>query len=155
MGRREQRGAPERVALIGLGRFGTRAAPTWHDLGFDVTAIDRGEKQVAEAAAYITLAAQGDGTDEDLLRSLAVDRSHVEVVTQSESQEASVLATLVLKRLGVPWVSANATSALHTEVPRLIVADKVVVPAREEGVRLDHSSSVRYIPNHIPLHRHH
>ncbi len=151
MGRQEQRGAPERVVVIGLGRFGASTARTLHDLGYEVTAIDLGEKQVAEAAGYATLAAQGDGADEDLLRSLAVDRSHFGVVAQGQSLETSVLATLVLKRLGVPWVVAKATSDLHGELLRRIGADKVIFPDRDEGVRLGHSLSVRYITDYIPL----
>ncbi|HEV2122450.1 MAG TPA: NAD-binding protein, partial [Chloroflexota bacterium] len=54
-------GQSERVAVIGLGRFGTSVAKTLHELGYEVTAIDRGEKQIQEAADFVTLAVQGDG----------------------------------------------------------------------------------------------
>ena len=150
--RPERAGGPtERVAVIGLGRFGTSVARTLHGLGYEVTAIDIGEKPVAEAAAFVTLAAQGDGADEALLRSLAVDRSDVGIVAQGESLEASVLATLVLKRLGVPWVVAKATSDLHGELLRRIGADLVIFPEADAGVRLGHSLSVRHIIDYIPL----
>ena len=33
-------GAPERVSIIGLGRFGRSLAKTLHELGYEVTAID-------------------------------------------------------------------------------------------------------------------
>ena len=143
--------ATERVVVIGLGRFGTSTARTLHELGFEVTAIDLGERQVAEASAFTTLAAQGDGTDEELLRSLAVDRSHYGVVAQAESLEASALSTLLLKRLGVPWVVAKAGSLLHGELLRRVGADRIVFPERDAGVRLGHSLTVRYINDYIPL----
>lgn len=92
----------DRVAVIGLGRFGTSVARTLHELGYEVTAIDRGEKQIREAANFVTLAAQGDGTDQDLLLQLNVQQSAVAVVAQGESLESSVLSTLLLKKLGVP-----------------------------------------------------
>ncbi len=137
MAKRTEHPAAERVVVIGLGRFGTSTARTLHELGFEVTAIDLGERQVAEATAFATLAAQGDGTDEELLRSLAVDRSHYGVVAQTESLEASALATLLLKRLGVPWVVAKAGSLLHGELLRRVGADRIVFPERDAGVRLD------------------
>ena len=88
--------------MIGLGRFGTSVARTLHELGYEVTAIDRGEKQVQDAAVFVTLAAQGDGTDQELLEQLNIDQSSVAVVAQGESLEASVLTTLLLKKLKVP-----------------------------------------------------
>jgi trk system potassium uptake protein TrkA len=139
------------VAVIGLGRFGTSLARTLHELGYDVTAIDIGERQVAEAADFVTLAAQGDGTDEEMLRSLHVERSDVGVVAQGENLEASVLTTLLLKRLGVPWVVAKAKTALHGELLARIGADRVVFPERDAGVRLAHSLAVRHINDYIPL----
>lgn len=144
-------GTSERVVVIGLGRFGSSVARTLHDLGFEVTAIDAGERQVAEASDFVTLAAQGDGTDEDLLRSLAVDRSRYGVVAQAESLEASALSTLLLKRLGVPWVVAKAGNRLHGELLRRVGADLIIFPERDAGVRLGHSLTVRYITDYIPL----
>jgi trk system potassium uptake protein TrkA len=47
----------KRVAVIGLGRFGSSVARVSHDLGYEVTAIDIDERRVAEAADYATLAA--------------------------------------------------------------------------------------------------
>jgi trk system potassium uptake protein TrkA len=139
------------VVVIGLGRFGTSAARTLHELGYEVMAIDIGEKQVAEASGFVTMAAQGDGTDEDLLRSLHVEQSDVGIVAQGESLEASVLATLVLKRLGIPWVVAKAASHLHGELLRRIGADQVVFPERDAGSRLAHSLGVRHINDYISL----
>lgn len=148
---RSDKGAPERVVVIGLGRFGTSAARTLSELGYEVTAIDIDEARVNDIASVVTLAAQGDGTDEELLRSLTVDRSNFGVVAQGESLEANVLTTLVLKRIGVPWVVAKATSELHGELLRRIGADGVVFPERDAGVRLSHSLAVRHITDYIPL----
>jgi trk system potassium uptake protein TrkA len=143
----------ERVTVIGLGRFGTSLARTLHELGYEVTAIDISERAVAESAEFVTLAAQGDGTDEELLYSLHVDRSEVAVVAQGESLEASVLTTLILKKLNVPWVIAKAVSDLHGDLLRRIGADRIVFPEIDAGVRLAHSISVRHVTDYIPLGR--
>jgi trk system potassium uptake protein TrkA len=142
---------PERVAVIGLGRFGTSLARNLHDLGYEVTAVDISERRVADVANFVSLAAQGDGTDEELLRSLHIDRSDVAIVAQGENLEASVLTTLNLKRLKVGWVVAKARTALHGDLLERIGADQVVYPEAEAGSRLAHSLAVRHISDYISL----
>ena len=82
LGGNRQEASRKRVAVIGLGRFGSSVARVCRELGYDVTAIDIHEDRVAEAADYATLAAQADGADEEALLSLGVDRSEVAVVGQ-------------------------------------------------------------------------
>lgn len=142
---------PERVTVIGLGRFGTSVARTLNDLGYEVTAIDLQEKSVRSAADYVTLAAQGDGTDQELLEQLNVDQSDVAVVAQSENLEASVLTTLLLKKIKVPWVISKAKTVLHGELLRKVGADRVVFPEMDAGNRLAHSLGVRHINDYITL----
>ena len=141
----------QRVVVIGLGRFGRSVANTLHSLGYGVMAIDIDEKSVAEMADKVSLAAQGDGSSEELLRSLNADRSQVGIVAQGRNLEANLLSTLTLKRIGVPWVVAKATSELHGELLRRIGADRIVFPERDEGVRLAHALAVPSITDYISL----
>jgi trk system potassium uptake protein TrkA len=140
-----------RVTVIGLGRFGRSVVRTLYELGYEVTAIDRDEHRVEEASDFVALATQGDGSDEDLLRSLQVERSAVAIVAQGSHLESSVLATLVLKRLGVPYVVAKANTALHGEVLRRVGADRVIFPERDAGVRLAHTLEVPSVDDYIAL----
>ena len=126
-------------------------ASTLHELGYGVTAIDLDERSVAEMADTVAIAAQGEGSDETLLRSLEVDRADVGIVAQGRNLEANLLSTLLLKRLGVPWVVAKATSELHGELLRRIGADRVVFPEREQGIRLAHALAVPSINDYISL----
>ncbi len=149
--RQRDREAADRVVLIGLGRFGTSTARTLMSLGYEVLAIDIHERPVAEASDFVTLAAQGDGTDEELLRSLHVDESDVGIVAQGENLEASILTTMLLKQMGIPWVISKASSKLHGAVLTRIGADQVIFPERDAGVRLGHSLAVRTINDYISL----
>lgn len=144
-------GTPERVTVIGLGRFGTSVARTLSELGYDVLAIDRSERTIQVASEYVTLAAQGDGTDPDLLEQLNVPESDVVVVAQGENLEASVLSTLLLKKLRVPWVVAKAKTTLHGELLKKVGADRIVFPEMDAGIRLAHSLGVRHITDYITL----
>lgn len=141
----------DRVSVIGLGRFGTSVARTLHELGYEVTAIDLDEHQIQEASDFVTLAAQGDGTDQELLQQLHVDKSDVVVVAQGENLEASVLTTMLLKKLKVPWVVSKAKTTLHGELLQKVGADQIVFPELDAGIRLAHSLGVRHIQDYITL----
>ncbi|MGI8484297.1 MAG: potassium channel family protein [Thermomicrobiales bacterium] len=148
---KSRRGPAERVTVIGLGRFGSSVARTLHDLGYEVTAIDRDPKRIQDMADLVTLAAQGDGTDQELLQQLNVEQSDVAIVAQGENLEASVLSTLLLKKLNIPWVIGKAKSTLHGELLRKVGADRVVFPELDAGNRLAHSLGVRHISDYISL----
>jgi trk system potassium uptake protein TrkA len=137
--------------VIGLGRFGTSVAKTLHEIGYEVTAIDLRESLIQNASDFVTLAAQGDGTDQELLRQLNIDQSDVAVVAQGENLEASVLTTLLLKKLNVPWVVSKAKTSLHGELLLKVGADRIVFPELDAGVRLAHSLGVRHIRDYITL----
>ena len=148
---RSKDGDGRRVVVVGLGRFGQSVARTLHELRYEVTAIDVDERAVEDISAFVALTAQGDGTDEALLRSLQVEQSDVAVVAQGSHLETSVLATLVLKRLGIPWIVAKATTELRGEVLRRVGADRVIFPERDAGVRLAHTLGVPRIDDYISL----
>lgn len=144
-------GIGNRVTVVGLGRFGTSVARTLYELGYEVTAIDSDQHRIEEAADFTSLAAQGDATDEELLRSLDVHHSDVAIVSMSSNLEASILATLQLKRIGVPWVIAKARAELHGELLNRIGANRVILPERDAGVRLARSLAVPSINDYISL----
>jgi trk system potassium uptake protein len=141
----------KRVAVIGLGRFGNSVAAVCYDLGYDVTAIDINEARVATASDYATLAAQADGSDEEALLSLGVDRSEVAVVGQGQNIEASISCALILKRIGVPWVIAKAETDIHGEILTKVGADRIVFPESEAGDQVAHSLEIRHLVTYMNL----
>lgn len=153
LGGNRQESARKRVTVIGLGRFGSSVSRVSHELGYDVTAIDISENRVAEAADYATLAAQADGTDEEALLSLGVDRSEVAVVGQGQNIEASISCALILKRIGVPWVIAKAETDIHGEILVKVGADRIVFPEHEAGVQVAHSLEIHHLVAYMNLTR--
>src|SRR5215213_515174 len=141
----------KRVAVIGLGRFGNSVAAVCYDLGYDVTAIDINEARVATASDYATLAAQADGSDEEALVSLGVDRSEVAVVGQGQNIEASISCALILKRIGVPWVIAKAETDIHGEILTKLGADRIIFPESEAGDQVAHSLEIRHLVAYMNL----
>ena len=58
------------VLLIGLGRFGRHMAQKLRDLNHQVLAIDKDERRVQDAMAYVTNAEIGDAADPALIDAL-------------------------------------------------------------------------------------
>jgi len=149
------RGRPDRVLVLGLGRFGTNAARTLEELGYEVTALDLQESLVAVIADSVSLAVQGDSTDEAMLRSLDVERNDVAVISQGESVESSLTTTLLLKQLGIRQVIATAKSDIHASLLRRVGADRVIFPERDAAERLARSLAVTQIDDYLAVTHHH
>ena len=151
LGSSRQEATRKRITVIGLGRFGSSVARVSHELGYEVTAIDIAERRVADAANYATLAAQADGSDEEALLSLGIDRSDVAVVGQGQNIEQSISCALILKRIGVPWVIAKAETDIHGEILTKVGADRIVFPESEAGVQVAHSLEIRHLVAYMNL----
>ncbi|MCL4516617.1 MAG: TrkA family potassium uptake protein [Firmicutes bacterium] len=126
----------KQFAVIGLGRFGSSVARTLYSMGYDVLAVDSDEAKVQEMADEVTHAVQADATDEEVLKSLGIRNFDVAVVSIGTDVQASIMATLVLKELGVPYIVAKALNVLHGKVLEKIGADRVVYPERDMGIRV-------------------
>ncbi len=152
MGDSKRRGGElERVTVIGLGRFGSSMVRHLYEIGYDVIAIDISQDRVDAVQRDALLAVRADGTDEEALTDLEVDQSDVAIVAQGENLEASVLTTLMLKRIGVPWVISKAKTDLHGELLAKVGADQVVFPEKDAGRRLAHSLGARVVSDYISL----
>lgn len=125
--------------VIGCGRFGESVAKTLYKLGYDVLAVDKDINIVQEISEHVTHAIQADAEDENALRALGIRNFDVAVITIGSNIQASIMATLIVKELGVKTVIAKAQSEIHGKVLYKIGADKVVFPERDMGVRVAHN----------------
>ena len=131
------------VLVIGLGRFGAAAARELMRLGHEVLAVDSNESIVNEIAPEVTHAVQLDAADEGALRAIGAAEFDHAIVAISSGVEASIFATMALKKLGVGNVVAKAGSELHGAILERVGADRVVFAEREMGERVAHSFAVR------------
>ena len=127
------------VAVLGLGRFGQAVALELTRLGHDVLAVDRDERVVQSIADDVTHAVQADITDPDALEALGLADFDTAIVAVSETLEASIMATVLLKRIGVRRIIAKAAHDLHGSILEQVGAVRVVYPERETGFRIAHS----------------
>ncbi|MDU5083303.1 potassium transporter Trk [Tissierella sp. P1] len=138
-------------AVIGCGRFGAAVARTLYSLGNEVLAIDISEERINEISDEVTHAVQADVMDETVLKDLGLRNFDVAVVAIGSDIEASIMATLVVKELGIKRVIAKALSDIHGKVLTKIGADKVIFPERDMGIRVAHNLASTNILDFIEL----
>jgi trk system potassium uptake protein len=141
----------QQVIVVGLGRFGGAVARELHMLGHEVLVVDADEGVVNDIAPEVTHALQLDASDEAALRAAGAGEMQAAVVAMSGKVEASIFATMALKRLGVPNVIAKAGGRLHGAILERIGADRVVYPEREAGIDVAHTFQIPNVADYIDL----
>ena len=130
--------------VIGLGLFGSRVARQLCELGSEVLAVDIHSDLVQEISGDVTNAVVADARDQSVLKAIGVGSCDCAIVAIGDDFGASVLVTMNLKELGVPYIVCKAHDDTHRRVLEKVGADKVVTPEREVAERLARSL---YSPN--------
>lgn len=137
--------------VIGLGRFGSELAKALCALGCEVLAMDTRSDVVQQLTNDVTQAVVGDSQDKEVLRALGVRNFDCAIVAIGGNLGASVLATMNLKELGVPYVVCKAHDDTHRRVLEKLGADRVVIPEQEHAIRLARSLSSPNVLDYIEL----
>ncbi len=123
-------------AVFGLGRYGFAVASELAKNGADVIAVDSDEKRVALAAPYISVCRCADVTDAEVIKQLGIASVDTVIVAMANSLEASVMAIMLCKEVGVPEVIVKCGEEMHRKIFLRVGADRVVFPESESGERL-------------------
>ncbi len=125
--------------IIGLGRFGMALSKELSRIGHEVLAIDYDPALISEVADYVTHAVEADAKNEMALKEIGLSNFDVAVISIGSDLEASIIATLTCKELGIKTIIAKATSESHGKVLSKIGASKIIFPERDMGTRLAHN----------------
>ena len=120
-------------AVIGLGNFGSTVAKELQHFGNHVIGLDMSEARVNSVADSIAQAMIVDARDDDALREAGCGDCDVGLVAIGSALEASILASINLKMLGVPLIWAKATTKTHHRILSKIGVDRVIHPEVEVG----------------------
>ncbi len=137
--------------VIGLGRFGAEVARRLCEQGCEVLAMDLRSDLVQQVSNDVTHAVVGDSQDKEVLRALGAGNFDCAVVAIGGELSASVLTTLNLKELNVPYVVCKAHDETHRRVLEKLGADRVVIPEQEYAARLAKSLSSTNVLDYIQL----
>ncbi len=143
----------KQFVVFGLGRFGSSLATTLADAGYEVMGVDSCEEKVQDISPIVTQAVQADVTDIDTLRSLGIRNFDVAVVAIGKDMQSSIMTTLLLKEMGIPYVVAKASTEIHQRVLEKIGADRIILPERDMGKRIATNLMAGNIIDYIQLSR--
>jgi trk system potassium uptake protein TrkA len=136
--------------VIGLGRFGRSLAIELQALGNDVIGIDVDRQIVQDVSPLIHEAIEADATAEATLAEIGVTNVDAAIVAIGAA-ENSILVTMILKKLGVPYVISKAANDLHGQILQRLGADRVVFPEKETALRLAHGISVPEVVDYLSI----
>ncbi len=123
-------------AVFGLGRYGRAVAKELVANGAEVLAVDNNEDLVNDAIADIPYCKCADVTDAEVIRRLGIANVDVVIIAMATNLEASVMATMLCKEIGVKYVIAKCASEMNCRILSKVGADRVVFPESESGIRL-------------------
>jgi trk system potassium uptake protein len=126
----------QKVAVIGLGRFGMALAEALAKDGIEVVAIDSDPGEVDAIKDKVALAVTADATDLDTQKSLGLAKVDTIVVAIGENFEACQLAMLSARDLDFPRVIARANDRVKETILRRLGADEVIMPEEQAALKL-------------------
>lgn len=129
-------GINQSYAVFGLGRYGTAVAEELVKNGAEVLAVDSDEELVNAAIMKIPICKCADVTEPEVIKQLGIANIDVVIIAMASSLEASVMATMLCKEIGVKTVIAKCATEMDCKILNKVGADRVVFPESESGVRL-------------------
>ena len=122
--------------VIGLGNFGYYLARQLYEKGHEVLAIDKRAGVVQDIKDDVSHAVVADATDRKAMESLGLKDMDATVVCIGSVLSDSILATLVMKDIGVTRVIAKAISEAHGRILEKIGASEVIFPEKDMAFSL-------------------
>ena len=119
--------------IIGLGIFGSTVANELTRFGNHIIGVDASDQAVTNMADKISQAMIVDARDDVALREAGIGDCDVALVAMGDDLEASILAVMNLKLIGVPIVWAKARTKTHHRILSKLGVDRVIHPEIEVG----------------------
>ena len=123
----------KRVAVFGLGRFGSSVARTLSSEGVEVLAVDKDRALVEKIKNQVAVAVSFDATEQENLERFEIGKMDAVVICIGANFEANVMVTLLCKGLDTPRIVCKALTDDQRRVLEKVGADEVVQPETQMG----------------------
>lgn len=141
-----------KIAVIGLGKFGSKLAETLYQKGVEVLAIDDKEENIQRMQNNVTEAVQVRIADKESLEATGVKNVDLVVVAIGGADvEANILTTALLKEIGVKEIIARAVTPTHYKILKALGVSKVFSPEEDMAVRLAKSIIYPGVKDYLQL----
>ncbi len=122
------------AVVIGLGEFGLHLALNLSDMNCDCIVADRNSVRIESIKNYVMKAVIVDVTQKESLARIVPSEVDFVVVSLG-NVEASVMAVLQLKDLGIKNIWIKAASEEHERILRMMGFENIIFPEKETGKR--------------------
>ncbi len=129
----------KKIAVIGLGYFGTSLALELSQKGVEVLAIDESMETLNEIKDKVAHTIRLDSTEEKALKNIGLHEFDAVVVGIGDNFEAALLTVVRLQELGVRRLIVRATTSTHERILQHLGIKEIVLPAVEAAERLANS----------------
>lgn len=142
----------KQYVVIGLGTFGFNVAAELAKQGHQVLAIDLDKSIVEDIKDLVTDAVVANAMDRDMLEELVSGGFDAAIIGLGEEfMEATVLAIVHLRKLGVKRIIVKSMNELRGEVYLSVGATEIIFPEKETALRLARRLSIPALIDQIPL----
>lgn len=145
----------KRVAVIGLGEFGSQISIALTQKGFDVVGIDDDEDVISEYKDIVAHVVSLDSTDEKAMRGVSVDTVDVAVVAIGSNVQSSLLSVALLQKLGVEEIYVRAINSLQESILRSMGINHIINIEEEMGKQLAASISLGRTGRYVQISERH
>ena len=125
-----------KYVIFGLGSFGKALAIRLTELGHEAIGVDSNMQKVTELKDRITHTVCMNCTDRSAVSSLPLNDADAVIVAIGEDEASSLLATALLKQLGVKKIIGRVVSDLQKTVLEAMQIEEYILPEEESAERL-------------------
>ncbi|MBT5737521.1 MAG: TrkA family potassium uptake protein [Planctomycetes bacterium] len=140
----------ERIAVVGLGQFGSSLVRELAHMNVEILAIDKDSQRVMEIAESCDDALTLDILDEEAIREHLIEVKTV-VVCIGESPLPGILLTTIAKELKIPRVHVRAHGDTARKILLKLGADDVYSPEKKAARRMALKLTVPNIVDSLPM----
>lgn len=137
-----------KVAVIGLGQFGSKLAVELASEAHDVLAVDTDERVIDSLKDAVAHAVIADATDRRVLDELGLNEFEVVCVTIGEDFAASLLITGHLQEMKVEHLYCRVINPVHERLLRLMGVEELIhaetLAARQLAKRMGIRGATRH-----------
>lgn len=126
----------QKIAVIGLGRFGTTLSLSLSEKGAEVMAIDKNPERVEFIKDEVAFPTALDSTDIKALESQNIREFDICIVAIGADFESQILTTVNLLTLDVPHVIARAMNDTQRLILERMGIENIILPEVEMAEKL-------------------
>ncbi|MCU0452771.1 MAG: TrkA family potassium uptake protein [Bacteroidetes bacterium] len=126
----------QRLAIIGIGKFGRHLARELASKGADVLAIDADMDRLDDLKQVVAHTVRLDAREESALRGQGLVDYDAVIVGFGDDFEVTLLTVAALQTIGIQRIIVRATTPTHERILQHLGIKEVVLPSVEAAERL-------------------